>query len=130
MNTGERVKSLRKELKLSQSEFGNILGVSKSAVSIIEKGSGSLSERNAKLICKEFNVDYFWLTEGTGEMFIKPPDDTKRLIDDIVKQYKLSDESRSILEAYISMDNDQRETVNKFVDVVVESVKKNEKTEE
>ena len=70
MNTSERIKQLRKALNLTQDAFGNELGITKSSVSRIEAGIINLTDQMAELICRTFNVDYFWLTEGVGEMFV------------------------------------------------------------
>lgn len=73
----ERIKLIRKTLKLSQEDFGARLGVTKAAISRLESGINKLTEQMAKAICREFNVDYFWLTEGTGEMFVDKDIDTQ-----------------------------------------------------
>ena len=126
MDIGERVKMIRKEKKLTQGELGKILGISKSAVSIIESGSGSLSERNAKAICREFNVDYFWLTEGTGDMFLEPPDSKNKLIELVASQYDLDEKSIQILETYLASDDKKRKSINEFLVSLAESLKKTE----
>lgn len=56
-----QLKSLRKELKLSQEAFGAKFGVFKSAVSMIEKGERTTSLELLATICDTFNVtpDYF-----------------------------------------------------------------------
>lgn len=66
----ERVKELRKALGLSGEEFGNRLGVKRSAVSDIERGRNKLTEQMIKSICREFKVNEEWLRYGTGEMFM------------------------------------------------------------
>ena len=38
----------------------------------------------SKSICREFNVDYMWLTTGEGEMFIDTDDDFIERIDRIM----------------------------------------------
>lgn len=52
-------------------KFGDRLGIKKAAVSKIEKGENSLTDANIKAICREFSVDYMWLTTGEGEMFVE-----------------------------------------------------------
>ena len=70
MNTIEnRIKLLRKTLGLSMEKFGEKIGLSKTTISRVESGDSPLTQKNIKLICSIYNVDYFWLTEGTGEMF-------------------------------------------------------------
>ena len=71
MTQGERVKEVRKSLNLTLDKFGEKLGVGKTAISNIEKGKRNLTEQMTKSICREFNVDYIWLTTGEGEMFIE-----------------------------------------------------------
>ena len=66
---GERVKELRKVLGLSGEKFGEKIGVTRSAISDIERGRNGLSEQNILAICREFNVNEEWLRTGTGEMF-------------------------------------------------------------
>lgn len=64
----ERIKQVRKMSKLSQAAFGESIGVSDAAVSRLESGSNSPSERTLKLICSTYHVNYLWLTEGDGPM--------------------------------------------------------------
>lgn len=64
-----RIKELRKTLGLTMEKFGERLGVSKVAISKIEKGQNNLSSQMFKSICREFNVSECWLRSGEGEMF-------------------------------------------------------------
>ena len=66
-----RVKILRKNLKLTQKEFGDAIGVSNSNISNIENGSVNLTDRNIYEICSKFNVNKCWLETGIGDMFSK-----------------------------------------------------------
>lgn len=66
---GERVKELRKALGLSGEKFGEKIGVTRSAISDIERGRNGLSDSNILAICREFNVNEEWLRTGSGEMF-------------------------------------------------------------
>ena len=75
MTQGERVNKLRKSLNLTLEKFGDRLGVTKVAISNIEKGNRNLTEQMTKSICREFGVDYIWLTTGEGEMFVESDDD-------------------------------------------------------
>ena len=70
----ERLLRLRTaELNLSQEEFGSKIGVTRAAVSRYESGDRQLSESILLSICRVFRVNYFWLTEGKGEIFIGTP---------------------------------------------------------
>lgn len=68
MNT--RIKELRRELNLTQPEFGEKLGVGASAVSLWESGNRAIPESAIRSICREFNVSELWLREGEGDMFV------------------------------------------------------------
>ena len=70
MTQGERVKEVRKTLDLTLEEFGERLGVTKVAISNIEKGNRNLTDQMSKAICREFNVSEEWLRDGTGNMFV------------------------------------------------------------
>lgn len=60
----ERVKEVRKNLNLSQEEFGNRIGLSKSGISNIEKGIRNVTSKHVKLISTIFGIDELWLTTG------------------------------------------------------------------
>lgn len=84
MTQNERVKEVRKTLGLTLEKFGDRLGIKKAAVSKIEKGENSLTDANIKAICREFSVDYMWLTTGEGEMFVETDGDFFERIDRIM----------------------------------------------
>lgn len=84
MTQGERIKDVRNSLGLTLGKFGEKLGVTKTAISRIEKGERSLTEQMTKSICREFSVDYMWLTTGEGEMFVESDDDFFERIDRIM----------------------------------------------
>ncbi len=86
MTQGERVKEIRKsdKVNLTMEKFGERIGLKKSAVSLIESGKNALTDANIKSICREFGVDYMWLTSGEGEMFVESDDDFFERIDRIM----------------------------------------------
>ena len=73
MEIYERIRYLRKkELHLSQTEFGEKLGVSRSVIKNIELNVLARPDQKEplyKLICKEFHVNYNWLINGEGDPF-------------------------------------------------------------
>lgn len=54
-------------MHLSQEEFGNRIGLSKSGISNIEKGTRNVTSKHVKLICTIFNVNELWLTTGIDD---------------------------------------------------------------
>lgn len=69
MCINNKIKELRKFLKITQNEFGDRIGIAGSTISDIERGKLSPTERNISLICEKFNVNEIWLKTGVGEMF-------------------------------------------------------------
>lgn len=102
----DRVKVLRKELGLTLEKFGQHLGVGKTAINKIEKGENNVTEQMTKAICREFNVDYFWLTEGIGnEMFIKKETDPIKLV---AKEHGLTDLEAEIVVEFMKLTAEER----------------------
>lgn len=75
MTVGDRVKTIRKELMLNQTQFAEKIGISQRALSSIERETTNLTERNTREICRVFNVNEQWLRTGEGEMFLEPSED-------------------------------------------------------
>ena len=69
----ERLKQLRKALKMNQTNFAKELGITQTAYSMIENGNNPLSDRYIKVICSCFNVNENWLLTGNGDMFFSSP---------------------------------------------------------
>ena len=75
MSQGDRVRIIRKEYGLNQEDFGKRLGLSGSALSLVEKDRRALTNQVALAICREFSVNEHWLRTGEGEPYIKGSDD-------------------------------------------------------
>ena len=95
MTQGERVKAIRATLKLTLEKFGEKLGVGKTAISKIEKGERSLTVQMMKAICREYKVNYEYLKNGIGEMFVEVP---QTVVDELCEQYDLDDFDRIMLQ--------------------------------
>lgn len=119
-NISDRIKSVRTTLDLTMDKFGSRIGITRSAVSGLEKGISNPSEQTIKSICREFNVDYFWLTEGIGEMFTHFPE---TLIDQYVEEFNLDEFDRMILETYTYMKPEQKQVLKDFLLSIAEKVK-------
>lgn len=66
----ERIKTLRKELHLTQQEFADKLGVSRNNIASYETGKSNLGDSVISLIRREFNVNDIWLRTGEGSIFL------------------------------------------------------------
>lgn len=74
MNIGNRIKRLRNVKSLTQQEFANKLGVSRSNIATYEVGKNNPGDAVINLICREFFVNETWLRTGEGEMFVELPE--------------------------------------------------------
>ena len=70
-NIGERIKELRKALKLSQTEFGVNIGVGLGVVRNLESSITLPSPAQIDLIVRVFNVNRAWLETGEGKMLVE-----------------------------------------------------------
>ncbi|CAM2078620.1 MAG: Antitoxin PezA [uncultured Clostridium sp.] len=81
-----RIKLLRKDLKLTQKEFGKNLTLSCSQIACYENGNRNLTERTMNDICRIFNVNKDWLKYGIGNMYVdlNKEDEIKNIINEFI----------------------------------------------
>lgn len=115
MTQNERVKEIRNSVGLTLEKFGERLGVTKTAISNIEKGNRNLTEQMTKSICREFGVDYIWLTTGDGEMFVESDDDFIERIDRIM--YGEDDARKNLFKALLEASDADIEAFQKIIDL-------------
>jgi len=65
----QRIRLLRKELKLTQNEFSSVITISSGQLACIETEKRVVNDRTIKLICDSFKVNGEWLRTGKGEVF-------------------------------------------------------------
>lgn len=123
MTQGERIKEIRKSLNLTLEKFGEKIGVTKTAISRIEKGERGCTEQMTKAICREFGVDYIWLTTGEGEMFVDSDDDFIEKIDRIMAGE--SDIRKNAIKALVNASTEDIEALDRLIDLYLQA--KNEK---
>ncbi|GFI27307.1 propionyl-CoA carboxylase regulator [Lachnospiraceae bacterium] len=123
MTQGERIKEIRKSLNLTLEKFGEKIGVTKTAISRIEKGERGCTEQMTKAICREFGVDYIWLTTGEGEMFVDSDDGFIEKIDRIMAGE--SDIRKNAIKALVNASTEDIEALDRLIDLYLQA--KNEK---
>lgn len=125
MTQGERIKDVRNSLGLTLEKFGEKLGVTKTAISRLEKGERSLTEQMTKSICREFSVDYMWLTTGEGEMFVETDDDFFERIDRIMAGE--SETRKNMIKMLLYASDDDIEAFDRLVDYYISLRTENKK---
>lgn len=116
-----RVKELRKSLGLSQESFGEKLGVTKSSVSNMESGRFNVTDTIVKLICKEFNVNEYWLRDGEGPMFRPVKSVDNELSIEIAKLINSDDAfTKQCVLQYLKLSEESKELFKNFLVSVVD----------
>ena len=123
MTQGERIREVRKALGLTLEKFGEKIGMKKNSVSQLENGKNSVTEQVVKAICREYNVDYMWLTTGDGEMFIDMDDDFIERIDRIMAG---EDEARkNLFKFMLELSDDDIAALDRLMKKVIEFTQNN-----
>ena len=104
MSIHERLVVLRKQLKLTTRAFGGLINMTGAAITNMEKGRREVKERTIKDICREYKVNYTWMTTGDGSMFV-----------DTLSDLNVNDEVLALTKAYSSLDNDDKELVRNLI---------------
>lgn len=62
----DRIKKIRKHLKLTQEEFGKRIGLARNSIASYETGRREPTNSIIVSICREFGVNEVWLRTGEG----------------------------------------------------------------
>jgi transcriptional regulator with XRE-family HTH domain len=87
----DRLKQIRKTLKLSIREFSKEIYFSHSLYGQVEYGHREPTDRIIQLIASRFNVNKEWIKTGEGEIFVSPPPDIR--LEKISEIYNTVDET-------------------------------------
>ena len=120
MNEGEHIRKIRTSLKMSLETFGEKLGVTRAAMSNIERGQRKLTDQMARSICREYNVNYDYLIYGEGEMFDDFP---KTILDELCKQYHCDELDRNLIEEYLNLDPASRKVLKDYIKNILKNRK-------
>lgn len=117
----ERIKELRKALGLTQTEFGEKLGVKPNTVSTYESGLRAPSDAVLMSICREYGVNEVWLRTGIGPMLV--PRTREEEIAGFMGRLLLREEGgfkRRFVSALALLDEDAWEAIERFARSLVE----------
>lgn len=122
MEMHERIKELRKNyLHLSQTEFGERLGVSRSVINNIERNALARPDQKLsliKLMCSVFDVSEAWLLDGTEPMFVQTPSST---MEQLRKEFNLDEFDFNLVYEYLKLGGEQRKAVRDFFYRVIDA---------
>lgn len=69
----DRIRKIRKDLELNQTEFGAEIGATQKMVTTFETGRVVPDKPIVMLICEKFHVNQNWLETGEGEPYKVSP---------------------------------------------------------
>ncbi len=132
MTVNDRVKEIRKTEVLTMENFGEKLGVGRTAISNIENGKRNVTDQMIKSICREFGYREEWLRDGIEPK--QPPkleeDELAEYIEDLLSTnnstYTLV---KSILKTYNKLDDKSKQVINRTIDELIAEMKKETTTE-
>lgn len=108
----DRIREVREHFGLSMEKFGSRIGIGKASISLLESGKNNPSVQTITLICREFGVNEQWLRTGEGEMFEQT---RASVLDRLSTEYDLSRGQRSVIEAFLDLDPQERDVILKYV---------------
>lgn len=119
MNIGSRIKKVRRELDLTQTEFASMLGLTQNTVTRYETGDRSPSNAVISLIVKAYNVNEKWLRTGEGELFTPVP---KSQLEVLASQFpNITHETCVFVEKLINLPKSSQNIIMSFLREVVEN---------
>lgn len=108
-NIGDRLKYFRTQiLGISQSELGETLGLTKAAISLLEKNQRELSLKYIKTLCAKYGINETWLRIGIGNIY-NTGEETKHTND---CDYVIEDSKSEALYTYIEAFNNLKKNYN------------------
>lgn len=118
----ERIRFLRNQLGLSQSEFGARIHVSQNYIWMIEKGSREPSDRTISDICREFGVSLAWLQDGEGDMYVQRSQNAQLalMVSDLMAE---SDDSfrKRFVSTFLAFPPDKLAVLEEFIDSLADT---------
>ena len=106
MAINERIKQVRTSItpKMTQTAFGEMLGMSKDMIANLELGRVEPTASVINLICMTFNISPLWLKDGEGEMKKLPADD-EELVDRVMAGE--NEFAKSVMKAFAKLSDDE-----------------------
>lgn len=123
-----RIRQLRKELGLNQTDFGNKIGVKQGSVAAYESGARIPLDTVITSICREFNVNEEWLRTGEGEMF-QQLTEKEKLMKYTALLLKDTDSAvvsaiQALIVTYEQLDDTSKAVLEKIATQYIENLKK------
>lgn len=120
----DRIKVVRKNLKMTQTEFGEAIGVKGNTITGYETGLRTPSEAIITAICREFKVNRIWLETGAGEPF-RPVSRDEYIAEVLTRAITNNDSARDrLIRAFCQLPDEMYDEAEKILIEVISNLQK------
>lgn len=121
----KRIKKIRKNAGLTQSDFGKKIGSARNTIANYETGHRIPSNAVILSICREFCINEHWLRTGEGEMYDIPEDETAAIVSSLLEENSpFYDIILEIVRTYQQLDGKSQEALQNFSKELLKNMKK------
>lgn len=128
----DRFRELRKSCNKTQTEWADILGLSRSGIADIEAGRRNVTKKHLRSLelwdgCKDKAINVDWLRTGEGEMFLPVPeeDEVASYVAELLDpDNPFTDLIVEIMRTYSQLDPKSQEVLLEFSRKLKENIKK------
>jgi transcriptional regulator with XRE-family HTH domain len=115
MKMNDRIKKVRTDAGISQRNFGKTIGISGPSIARLETGENNPSEQTIRLISSAFKVNYQWLKDGLGPMYL-PPDTDDELVDEVMAGE--NEFAKGVFRSFAKLGDEEWLLLRKIVDMI------------
>lgn len=121
---GNRVKELRKDMKMTQDEFATGVGVKRSTIVNIETARNKEIEQKKPLfmlMATKYGYSYPWILYGSGEKKINNP---SSIVNELKIELGLNDKAIAILENFLALSPEKQDALYDFISTFSKGLEK------
>lgn len=116
---GSRLKEIREEKKITQSDFASSLRISRSHLAGLETGAKNFTNRILDDLYNFYGINKDWLIDGSGDKYV-----------DLLEGIDADEEIKEMTRMYLKLNDEMRGVVKKFILASIEEAdSENKKTE-
>lgn len=108
MTINQRIKEVRRQAGLNQTDFGERIKLKHGAISKLEQDGNTVTDQNIHIICEAFDVSERWLRTGEGEMHVSS---RHAYIKKLAQQYQVGAAHAGLIEAFLNLTDAQRDSM-------------------
>ncbi|VIF92263.1 putative prophage repressor [Clostridioides difficile] len=117
---GSRLKKIREEKKIKQSDFASSLRISRSHLAGLETGAKNFTNRILDDLYNFYGINKDWLLDGSGDKYV-----------DLLEGIDADEEIKEMTRMYLKLDDEMKNVVKKFMlSAIEEADSENKKVEE